>query len=364
MQLLEVKASSEYIDQKRAGLAAIAAGQPHRALRVFLAGRLPPPPVAAVAPGAAPPPPPPPSPPSPLLIFHIVLFDDKLEAYTVDKDLHPLQELRAHIPAYLGEAATGAMRGGPWRCRLTDFAKSMAAPGDWKANPPDIENDVWRIVLATKFGDDAHHGFTMERVPADALYSDAYRLHAIREITIAVFKACGVLDVDGDVARPLSPGDILGEALDRHAVHGMLPSLRANVCVSTHTLLVGLLGEYGAALASAKSSRDCAGPFLSTFVRYPSRTMSDWQEKTVVYENMAERRRGESLAQGGVDGMPIVTFPPPGWTRAPSRAPSPPRRPRATRPSSALLSRGLPSSSCPPRRRLRRRSRRPRRRRR
>ena len=127
-KLLMIKASAAYIDQKRAGLAAIAAGHPHRALRIFLSGKLPPAPVSAVVPGAPAPPP-----PEPLLVFHIILFDEKLEAYTVDKDLHPLQELRAHIPAYLREAATGAMRGGPWRCRLVDFAKTLGSPSDWKS---------------------------------------------------------------------------------------------------------------------------------------------------------------------------------------------------------------------------------------
>eukprot|EP00966_Prymnesium_polylepis_P329200 7384944-Prymnesium_polylepis.1 len=39
-------------------------------------------------------------PPNPLLIFHTLLFDAALEAWTVDPDLHPLQALRAHIPAY------------------------------------------------------------------------------------------------------------------------------------------------------------------------------------------------------------------------------------------------------------------------
>ena len=316
-QLLELKASAVYIDQKRAGLAAIAAGTPLAALRVFLAGRLPAPARPAGAAGGLAPLVAPPA-ANPLLIFHVVLLDDAIEAWTVDAQLHPLQELRAHIPAYLGEVATGAMRGGPWRCKLNDFTKSLKVPATWADTPPDFENDVWRIVLATKFGEEAHLGFTMERVPAAALYTDAYRLHAIREVTIAVTKAIGILDIPGELPSstspgvPTSPSDILDEAIDRHAVHGMLPNLRANVRTSTHALVCGVWGEYGSALKAAKSSRDCMTGFPTKFVRHPSQAVSEWQQKTIVYENMASRRREESLAEAGAGGVLAIAFPAPG----------------------------------------------------
>ena len=316
-KLLELKASAVYIDQKRAGLAAIAAGTPHAALRVFLAGRLPAPARSAGSAGGLAPLVAPPA-AHPLLIFHVVLLDDAIEAWTVDAQLHPLQELRAHIPAYLGEVATGAMRGGPWRCKLNDFTKSLKVPSTWAESPPDFENDVWRIVLATKFGEEAHLGFTMERVPAAALYTDAYRLHAIREVTIAVTKAIGILDIPGELPTstspgvPTSPSDILDEAIDRHAVHGMLPNLRANVRVSTHALVCGVWGEYGSALKAAKSSRDCMTAFPTKFARYPSQAVSEWQQKTIVYENMASRRREESLAEAGAGGALAIAFPAPG----------------------------------------------------
>jgi hypothetical protein len=316
-KLLELKASPAYIDQKRAGLAAVAAGNPFAALRVFLAGRLPAPArPSGAATGLAPLTAAPAA--NPLIVFHVILFDDAIEAWTIDAQLHPLQELRAHIPAYLGEVATGAMRGGPWRCKLTDFVKALKVPSTWADAPPDIENDVWRIVLATKFGEEAHLGFTMERVPAAALYTDAYRLHAIREVAIAVTKAIGILDIPGEApsatspGAPTSPSDVLDEAIDRHAVHGMLPNLRANVRSSTHALVCGVWGEFGGALKAAKSSRDCTTSFPTKFVRYPSQAVSEWQQKTIVYENMASRRREESLAEAGAGGALSIAFPAPG----------------------------------------------------
>ena len=250
---MELKSHPPYIDQKRAGLAALAAGTPFAALRIFLAGKMPVPAAAPGAPLIAP------TRPRPLLIFHVILFDRKIEAWTIDADLHGLEGLRAHIPAYLGEVATGTMHGGPWKCRLLDFAKALSKPSGWAGveagtagSPPDVENDVWRLVIASKFGDDAHH-FTMERIPAGALYSDAYRLHAIREITIALGRAIGISDVIAGGAtlangRPFSVQDVLDMAIDRHAIHGMVPDLRPGVCASTSALITGAWGEYGTAL--------------------------------------------------------------------------------------------------------------------
>ena len=58
-----------YIDQKREGLRLIATDRPNRALKVLLAGRMPA--VVPAAGGDAVEPP-----PDPLLIFHIILFDE------------------------------------------------------------------------------------------------------------------------------------------------------------------------------------------------------------------------------------------------------------------------------------------------
>lgn len=312
-QLLELRSSQAYVDQKREGLKCISEGSPSKALKVFLAGRMPA--VADVEP-----------PPNPLLIFHTLLFDAALEAWTVDPDLHPLQALRAHIPAYLGEVATACMRGGPWRCRLTDFVASLATPKLWKAEGtrPDVENNVWRVVLATKYGEDAHHGFTMGLVPADALYSDAYRLYAVREIFIALWRAIGVLDLAGSPDKPRSPADVVDEAIDRQAVHGLIPELRAGVCESTFAMIGGVIGEYGTVLHEARTSRDATTPFPTMLVVYPSDSMSQWAKQSVVYENLAMRRREESLAivaSKGQQGV-ALTFPPPGLAYSAPSGPS------------------------------------------
>jgi hypothetical protein len=317
-----------YIDQKREGLRLIATDRPNRALKVLLAGRMPA--VVPAAGGEAVEPP-----PDPLLIFHIILFDDKLEAWTVDRDLAPLQELRGHIPAYLGEIATGTMRNGPWSCRLTDLAQTLATPEQWASAPPDIENDAWRVVLATKFGADANLGFTMEPIPADMLYSDAYRLLAIREILIALARGVGILDMAGTMAKPSSPADVIEEAIDRQSVHGMIPTLRAGVAASTHELLIAAWAEYGKALAAAKKSRDATLPFPTAFARYPSEAITEWQKATTVYENLAVRRREESLslyAGAAAQATGAATFPAPGMDGARSESGSSQCTLRATAP--------------------------------
>ena len=284
---------------------------------MFLAGRMPPT-APATAGGEAVEPP-----AVPLLIFHIILFDEKLEAWTVDRDLAPLQELRGHIPAYLGEIATGTMRNGPWSCRLTDLVQTFSAPEQWASAPPDIENDAWRVVLATKFGADANLGFTMEPIPAAMLYSDAYRLLAVREILIALTRGLGILDAAGATNKPSSPADVIEEAIDRQSVHGMIPTLRAGVAASTHELLGSAWTEYGRTLAAAKKSRDATLPFPTAFVRYPSEAITEWQKATTVYENLAVRRREESLSLytgAAVQANGTATFPAPGLDGARSES--------------------------------------------
>eukprot|EP00966_Prymnesium_polylepis_P337085 7391880-Prymnesium_polylepis.1 len=193
-------------------------------------------------------------------------------------------------------------------------------PEAWQAkaggcgSPPQMENDVWRVAVGTKFGEDALHGFTMERVPVSELYADGYRLHAVREIMIAMCKGIGISDVSGPVGQPVSPADVLDEAIDRHDVHGLFPSLRRGVRVSSHELIVGVWGEYGAAIALARRSRDLTAPFPSTFVRAPSDALVEFQKRNTTYESLATRRREESCAliAGNPGVVPPASFPPPG----------------------------------------------------
>ena len=98
----------DYIDTKRAGLLAIQAGRMTSAIRIFLTGTLPLPPVDPLAPNAVRTRP---APLAPLLVFHVILFTS-VEAWSIDKDLRPLEGLRAHLAKYFGEVVASAMGGG------------------------------------------------------------------------------------------------------------------------------------------------------------------------------------------------------------------------------------------------------------
>jgi hypothetical protein len=309
----ELRASAEYIEQKRAGLALVTGGDYFGALRVFLAGRLPvTPPVMG---GAAPPEPE----AAPLLVFHVVLFDEKVEPWQIDPELQPLAALRAHIPAYLGNVATGTMHGGPWVCQLRALAKAWLEPDKWAAKdsssagtPPAIENDVWRVVLASKHGEEGlAQGAIPEVSKADA-YTQPYLMYATRSFVIKVLQALGVSVVGSTVdTQPTSVADVWDEAIDRMDGHGVLAVLRSGVLASVHDLIVGCFGELGLRLAAARRSRDLTMALPTAFVLYPSQSVVDWNLKAVLYEGAARRRREDSLVvshPGGHTAVPLATL--------------------------------------------------------
>ena len=307
---VELRARADYIEQKRAGLLLVTGGKYFAALRVFLAGRLP---AVAATPGTLAPMEPT---AAPLLVFHVILFDDKVEPWAIDPDLQPLAALRAHIPAYLGNVATGTMRGGPWDCQLIAMAKAWQEPEKWApkdassvGSPPSFENDVWRVVLGSKHGEEGlEEGAIPEVAKADS-YTSPYLMYATRSFAIKTLQALGVSvepsAVDG---QPTSVADVYDEAIDRMDGHGVLSALRSGVLTSCHDLLVGVLGEFGLRLAAARRSRDLTTAFPAVFVLYPSQAVVDWARRGVLYEGAAVRRREDSLvisAPAGHSAVPL-----------------------------------------------------------
>ena len=309
---VELRARTDYIEQKRAGLALVASGEYFAALRVFLAGRLPAPSALPGVPAAGPEPV-----AAPLLVFHVILFEEKVEPWQVDPELQPLAALRAHIPAYLGSVATGTMRGGPWDCQLTAVAKAWAEPEKWAAkdastpgSPPTLENDIWRVVLGAKHGEEGlAQGAIPEVARADA-YTTPYLMYATRSFAIKVFQALGV-SIEPSImvdTQPTSVADVWDEAIDRMDGHGVLAALRDGVLASCHDLIVGVLGEYGLRLAAARRSRDLTSAFPSAFVLYPSQAVVDWTRRSLLYEGAARRRREDSLVVSAPHGRSAISL--------------------------------------------------------
>ena len=310
---VELRTRQDYIEQKRAGLALIAGGEYFAALRVFLAGRMPVAPLAlggVVAPAVA---------AAPMLVFHIILFDDKVEPWQIDPDLQPLAALRAHIPAYLGSVATGTMRGGPWDCQLRAMTKSWQEPEKWapkdasaQGSPPSVENDVWRVVIASKHGEEGLEQGAIAEVTRAEAYSTPYLMYATRSFAIKTMQALGV-SVEASIidTQPSSVADVWDEGIDRMDGHGVLAVLRSGVLASVHSLIVGCFGEFGLRLAAARRSRDLTTALPTAFVIYPSQAVVDWNLKAVLYEGAAKRRREDSLVianPGGHTAVPLSTL--------------------------------------------------------
>ena len=115
-------ADQNYIDQKRAMLAFVAADKPLDALRVLLRGTLPPP--ANAAPGFV-------CPAQPLAVFHFLLSSE-VESWLVEPELRPVDALRAHLPAYAGDVVLRAMRvDGEVKLELAEFVAKWRAPSAW-----------------------------------------------------------------------------------------------------------------------------------------------------------------------------------------------------------------------------------------
>ena len=195
----------DYIDTKRAGLLAIQTGRMTTAIRVFLTGVLPTPPVDPPTPDAVRVRPPP---LSPLLVFHVILFTS-VEAWSIDKDLRPLEGLRAHLAKYFGEVVASAMGGG-FECSLslTVIATAFAEPAKLGENL-DVENDAWRAALNIMHGvqtppSAANPG--MPAIPKAVVYTNAYHLMAIRARSFSPSCALTACRCSVTLAEPATSG--------------------------------------------------------------------------------------------------------------------------------------------------------------
>ena len=220
----------EYIDTKHAGLLAIQAGRMTTAIRIFFTGTLPMPAVGPLAPNAVrvrPPPMP------PLLVFHVILFTN-VEAWSIDKDLRPLEGLRAHLAKYFGEVVASAMGGGfepVFECSLPAIATAFGEPAKLGENL-DVENDAWRAALNVMHGVQTPPSASnpgMPAIPKAVVYTSAYNLMATREIFLALLRR---LAGGASSQRPLPPlalrlhgrGDC-----DRHNHNGVMVVLTQGV---------------------------------------------------------------------------------------------------------------------------------------
>ena len=176
--LAALMAFQPYLDQKRAVLAYLQAGEPLAAIRVALTGVLPVataasapaagvPGAPAAAPTAAAPATSPPL--QPLTVFHICLFTTA-DCWQIDRDLAPLTQLREHLPRYAGQRALRAM-GAPHDVvlDLPLFVAAWLKTENWKSSPLDIVNHAWLPALAAINGEDA--GASWATVPPTRLYT-------------------------------------------------------------------------------------------------------------------------------------------------------------------------------------------------
>ena len=188
----------DYIDTKRAGLFAIQAGRMTSAIRIFLTGTLPLPPVDPLAPNAVRVRP---APLPPLLVFHVILFTN-VEAWSIDKDLRPLEGLRAHLSKYFGEVVVSAMGGG-FMCPLPALATAFGEPAKLGENL-DIENDGWRAALNVMHGVQTPPSSVnpgMPVIPKAMVYASAYHLMATREIFLALLRVACLRRLSGGACR-------------------------------------------------------------------------------------------------------------------------------------------------------------------
>jgi hypothetical protein len=188
----------DYIDTKRAGLFAIQAGRMTSAIRILLTGTLPLPPVDPLAPNAVRVRP---APLPPLLVFHVIHFTD-VEAWSIDKDLRPLEGLRAHLSKYFGEVVVSAMGGG-FECSLPAIATAFGEPAKLGENL-DIENDGRRAALIVMHGVQTPPSSVnpgMPVIPKAMVYASAYHLMATREIFLALLRVACLRRLSGGACR-------------------------------------------------------------------------------------------------------------------------------------------------------------------
>ena len=158
--------------RKVAGLAAIADGKPIRAIRIFLTGSIPgieePKPAGHSGPWALkwkqkP------QTLSPIVVFHVIILH-KVDAWTVDADLEPLEGLRAHLPEYFGQIVVESIAppGVTWRCECHALAAQMCASGSWRTTPLDVENHGYRVAINALHGaTDASDVVGMAHIPTE-----------------------------------------------------------------------------------------------------------------------------------------------------------------------------------------------------
>ena len=301
----------DYIDTKRAGLLAIQAGRMTSAIRIFLTGTLPLPPVDPLAPNAVRVRP---APLVPLLVFHVILFTS-VEAWSIDKDLRPLEGLRAHLSRYFGEVVASAMGGG-FECSLPALATAFGDPAKLGENL-DVENDGWRAALNVMHGvqtppSAANPG--MPVIPKAMVYTSAYHLMATREIFLALLRAYGV-SLEEPVANGLcllSPAAFLDAVIDRHNHNGVMAVLALGVRDSCLTLIRGVLAAFGTRRAAAYSSRDLGAELPTLLIVAPCSCLDDFDKTTASYALLLERQRADRLKS-----TPVVPAAAPASARAP-----------------------------------------------
>ena len=298
----------DYIDTKRAGLLAIQAGRMTTAIRVFLTGMLPMPPVDPLAPTATRVRP---QPLPPLLVFHVILFTN-VEAWSIDKDLRPLEGLRPHLAKYFGEVVASAMGGG-FECSLAAIAAAFADPAKLGDNL-DIENDAWRAALNSMHGVQTPPSATnpgMPAIPKAVVYTNAYHLMAIREVFLALLRSYGV-----SLAEPaanglclLSPAAFLDAVIDRHNHNGVMVVLSQGVKDSCLALIKGVLTAFGTRRAAAYSSRDLGADLPTLLIVSPCSVLEDFDKTTESYRLLLERQRADRLKATPVVQAPAPSMP-------------------------------------------------------
>ena len=308
-RLERLHANQDYLDQKRAMLAFIAADKPLDALRVVLRGVAPLSAAEAAAHAAAGTRPPPPPPPRPLAIFHFLL-GSTAESWLVDPELRPMDALRAHLPAYAGDVVMRAMRvQGEVKLELSDFVAKWRAPENWDkpAGVLDAVNDVWLPALAALHGGDGMaDASSYRRVPHAAIYADQNQLTSVRVHFGALMRGFGFPDTNSsDASAPLSLDDIFEAVLERHATHGVLASLAPGVSSKGKALFEGAMAEHGVARAAVLSSRDPTSALPAQWVQNPSAAWQRWRRDSIDYEEHARRSRLDRLGLASTPVTPL-----------------------------------------------------------